>query len=115
MYMRTLQIEHAGTILETLGSGYMADMLSSAVVQETVNQIVSSMEEKYKEGSDTKEHMERLEMAHIRLEAALEVSTSAAHHCCGGGASSSAPCKSAVRRCTGASGMSEKRKKWKMG
>jgi hypothetical protein len=32
------------------------------------------MEEKYKEGSDIKEHMERLEMAHIRLEAALEVS-----------------------------------------
>lgn len=52
----------------------MADMLSSAVVQETVSQILSNVEEKYKEGSDTKEHMERLEMAHIRLEAALEVS-----------------------------------------
>ncbi|EER97896.2 hypothetical protein SORBI_3002G018800 [Sorghum bicolor] len=52
----------------------MADMLSSAVVQETVSQILSNLEEKYKEGSDTKEHMERLEMAHIRLEAALEVS-----------------------------------------
>ncbi|WVZ62716.1 hypothetical protein U9M48_012427 [Paspalum notatum var. saurae] len=54
-----------------------AEMLSSAVVQETVSLILSNMEEKYTGGSNDakqKEHMERLEMAHIRLEAALEMS-----------------------------------------
>ncbi|CAL5091716.1 unnamed protein product [Urochloa decumbens] len=52
----------------------MADMLGSAVLEETVRQILSNMEDNYKGESDTKEHMERLEMAHIRLEAALGMS-----------------------------------------
>ncbi|CAO1939893.1 unnamed protein product [Urochloa humidicola] len=52
----------------------MADMISSAVVQETVSEILSNMKAKYKGRSNPKEHMERLEMAHIRLEAALETS-----------------------------------------
>ncbi|CAL5077970.1 unnamed protein product [Urochloa decumbens] len=49
-------------------------MISSAVVQETVSEILSNMKAKYKGRSNPKEHMERLEMAHIRLEAALHTS-----------------------------------------
>jgi hypothetical protein len=54
----------------------MADMVSSAVVQESVSQIVSGMFQKYEEKQDSKvnRNLERLEMAHIRLEAALETS-----------------------------------------
>jgi hypothetical protein len=48
----------------------MADMVSSAVVQESVSQIVSGMFQKYEEKQDSKvnRNLERLEMAHIRLE-----------------------------------------------
>ncbi|KAF8731881.1 hypothetical protein HU200_015825 [Digitaria exilis] len=54
----------------------MADLVSSAIVQETVCQIVSGLVQKYeeKEESNVKRNLERLEMAHIRLEAALETS-----------------------------------------
>ncbi|KAF8690444.1 hypothetical protein HU200_040797 [Digitaria exilis] len=54
----------------------MADLVSSAIVQETVCQIVSGLVQKYeeKEESNMKRNLERLEMAHIRLEAALETS-----------------------------------------
>ncbi|TVU40671.1 hypothetical protein EJB05_14140, partial [Eragrostis curvula] len=53
----------------------MAETVSSAVVQETVNRILSGLVQKYeKYESDSNKNMERLEMAHIRLEAALETS-----------------------------------------
>ncbi|CAL5077156.1 unnamed protein product [Urochloa decumbens] len=54
----------------------MAEMVSSAVVQETVSQILSGLVHKCegKEKSSANENMERLEMAHIRLGAALETS-----------------------------------------
>ncbi|WVZ50654.1 hypothetical protein U9M48_001887 [Paspalum notatum var. saurae] len=49
---------------------------SSAVVQETVSQVLSCLVHKYeeKEEPDAKRNLERLEMAHIRLEAALKIS-----------------------------------------
>ncbi|TVU00374.1 hypothetical protein EJB05_54195, partial [Eragrostis curvula] len=52
----------------------MAEIVSSAVAQEAVNQVLSTIKERYKGKSETKEHMERMEMAHIKLEAALEMS-----------------------------------------
>ncbi|OQU88356.1 hypothetical protein SORBI_3002G017201 [Sorghum bicolor] len=53
----------------------MAEMVSSAVVQETVSQIVSCFVQKnQEEESNVNRNLERLEMAHIRLEAALETS-----------------------------------------
>ncbi|GJN10426.1 hypothetical protein PR202_ga28519 [Eleusine coracana subsp. coracana] len=54
----------------------MADAVSSAVVQHTVSQILSGLVQKYEEKyeSDVNRNLERLEMAHIRLEAALETS-----------------------------------------
>ncbi|XP_062183513.1 uncharacterized protein LOC133887544 [Phragmites australis] len=52
----------------------MAEMVSSAVVQEAVSQVLSSIRDKYEGKSNAKEHMERMEMAHIKLEAALETS-----------------------------------------
>nr|XP_034569389.1 uncharacterized protein LOC117833901 isoform X3 [Setaria viridis] len=54
----------------------MAELISSAIVQETVGQILSGLVQKYeeKEESNEKRNLERLEMAHIRLEAALETS-----------------------------------------
>jgi hypothetical protein len=54
----------------------MAENVSSAVVQESVNQILSALLKKYdeKQDSNTNSNLERLEMAHIRLEAALETS-----------------------------------------
>ncbi|CAL4932489.1 unnamed protein product [Urochloa decumbens] len=51
----------------------MAKMVSSAVVQETVSQILSGLAQKYAE-SNANSNLERLEMAHIKLEAALESS-----------------------------------------
>nr|TKV94694.1 hypothetical protein SEVIR_9G312300v2 [Setaria viridis] len=51
----------------------MAEMVSSAVVQETVSQILSGLVQRYAESNATR-NLERLEMAHIRLEAALETS-----------------------------------------
>ena len=54
----------------------MAEMVSSAVVHETVSQIVSDLINRHeeKQKSKTDENMERLELAHIKLEAALETS-----------------------------------------
>ncbi|KAG2631354.1 hypothetical protein PVAP13_2NG189200, partial [Panicum virgatum] len=54
----------------------MAELVSTAVVQETVSQILSGIVQKYeeKEESNANRNLERLEMAHIRLEAALETS-----------------------------------------
>ncbi|RCV09320.1 hypothetical protein SETIT_2G018000v2 [Setaria italica] len=54
----------------------MAEIVSSAVVQETVSQVLSGLVKKYEEidESDANRNLERLEMAHIRLEAALETS-----------------------------------------
>ncbi|CAD6253303.1 unnamed protein product [Miscanthus lutarioriparius] len=49
-------------------------MVGSAVAQEAVNEVLSRIKEGYAEKSDAKEHIERMEMAHIKLEAALEAS-----------------------------------------
>jgi len=51
-----------------------AEMVGSAVAQEAVNEVLSRIKEGYAEKSDAKEHIERMEMAHIKLEAALETS-----------------------------------------
>ncbi|CAL5034596.1 unnamed protein product [Urochloa decumbens] len=55
----------------------MAEMVSSVIVKETVSQILSGLVHKCegKEKSNANTDMERLEMAHIRLEAALEISS----------------------------------------
>ncbi|TVU42806.1 hypothetical protein EJB05_09229, partial [Eragrostis curvula] len=55
----------------------MAETVSSAVVQETVNRILSAVVKKYEEKDETcaNTNLERLEMAHIKLEAALETSS----------------------------------------
>jgi hypothetical protein len=54
----------------------MENIVSSAVVQETVSQVLSILVKNYEEieESDANRNLERLEMAHIRLEAALEIS-----------------------------------------
>ena len=54
----------------------MAELVGPAIVQETVSQILSSLVQKYdeKEESNANRNLERLDMAHIRLEAALETS-----------------------------------------
>lgn len=52
----------------------MAEIVSSAVVQETVSQIVSGLVDKYEGKLNANEILERLEMSHIKLEAALEIS-----------------------------------------
>ena len=54
----------------------MAEIVGSTVVQESVSQIVSCLFQKYEEKQNSNEfrNLERLEMAHIRLEAALETS-----------------------------------------
>ena len=54
----------------------MAEIVTSAVVQETVSQVLSGLVQKYeeKEESNVVRNLERLEMAHIKLEAALEIS-----------------------------------------
>ena len=51
-----------------------AEIVSSALAQEAVNEVLSRIKEGYAEKSDAKEHIERMEMAHIKLEAALETS-----------------------------------------
>ncbi|XP_006657411.2 uncharacterized protein LOC102721288 isoform X1 [Oryza brachyantha] len=53
----------------------MGEIISSAVVHETVNKIISGMIEKYERKSSAEEQMERLEMAQIKLEIALETSS----------------------------------------
>ena len=54
----------------------MARVVSSAVVQESVSQILSGLFQKYevKHDSTLSRNLEKLEMAYIRLEAALEIS-----------------------------------------
>ena len=54
----------------------MAEMVSSAVAEEIVTQIVSSVLDKQRQERrpSEEERLERLEMAHIKLEAALETS-----------------------------------------
>jgi len=54
----------------------MAEMVGSAVVQGAVSQILSDLIDRHegKEKSKDNENLERLEMAHIKLEAALETS-----------------------------------------
>jgi len=54
----------------------MAEIVSSALVHETVSQLLSNLVQKYEEKveSSANRNLERLEMAHIRLEAALEMS-----------------------------------------
>ena len=51
----------------------MAKIVSSTVVQVTASQILSGLVKKYevKEESNSSRNLERLEMAHIKLEAAL--------------------------------------------
>ncbi|KAG0530441.1 hypothetical protein BDA96_05G186700 [Sorghum bicolor] len=51
-----------------------AELVGSVVAQEAVNQILSRIKEGYQDKSDAKENIERMEMAHIKLEAALETS-----------------------------------------
>ncbi|PUZ68284.1 hypothetical protein GQ55_2G013900 [Panicum hallii var. hallii] len=54
----------------------MAESVSAAIVHETVSQILSGLVQKYeeKEEPNANRNLERLEMAQIRLEAALETS-----------------------------------------
>jgi hypothetical protein len=52
----------------------MGEIVSSAVVHETVNKIISGLVDKYERKSSAEEQMERLEMAQIKLEIALETS-----------------------------------------
>jgi hypothetical protein len=54
----------------------MAELVSAAIVEEAVGQILSGLVQKYEEKEETNEkrNLERLEMAHIKLEAALETS-----------------------------------------
>jgi hypothetical protein len=54
----------------------MAEIVSSAVIHETVSQILSNLVRKNEDKDESKanRNLERLEMAHIRLEAALEMS-----------------------------------------
>ncbi|CAO2148235.1 unnamed protein product [Urochloa humidicola] len=55
----------------------MAEMVSSVVIQESVSKILSGLVQKYEEKEETNANraMERIEMAHIRLEAALQTSS----------------------------------------
>ncbi|CAL5077151.1 unnamed protein product [Urochloa decumbens] len=54
----------------------MEEIITSAVVQETVSKVISGLVQNYeeKEESNLSTNLERLEMAHIRLEAALGTS-----------------------------------------
>ena len=54
----------------------MAEIVSSALVHETVSQLLSNLVQKYeyKEESRANRNLERLQMAHIWLEAALDIS-----------------------------------------
>jgi uncharacterized membrane protein YgaE (UPF0421/DUF939 family) len=70
----------------------MAEIVSSALVHETVSQLLSNLVQKYqdKEESSANRSLERLEMANIRLEAALERQRSGRplmHPCCVGAGS----------------------------
>ena len=66
-----------------------AEMVSSVVAQETVSQILSGLVKRYTESNDANRKFERLEMAHIRQDAALETSDkwqirTPMHPCCTG-------------------------------
>jgi len=52
----------------------MEEIVTSAVVQDTVSRVLSGLVQKYeeKEESNVNRNLERLDMAHIKLEAALE-------------------------------------------
>uniref|UniRef100_A0A0D9WV27 Uncharacterized protein n=1 Tax=Leersia perrieri TaxID=77586 RepID=A0A0D9WV27_9ORYZ len=52
----------------------MGEIVSSAIVHETVNKIISGMIDKYEQKTSVEEQLERLEMAQIKLELALETS-----------------------------------------
>ncbi|KAL6598189.1 hypothetical protein ACP70R_046354 [Stipagrostis hirtigluma subsp. patula] len=52
----------------------MAEMVGSVVVGEVVNRTSSFLIDRHRERLGTREGIERLEMAHIKMEAALEVS-----------------------------------------
>ncbi|CAL5034570.1 unnamed protein product [Urochloa decumbens] len=55
----------------------MAELVSTAIVQGTVSQILSGLVQKYQEkhnNSNEKRNLERIETAHIKLEVALETS-----------------------------------------
>uniref|UniRef100_A0A0A9HZJ3 WW domain-containing protein n=1 Tax=Arundo donax TaxID=35708 RepID=A0A0A9HZJ3_ARUDO len=52
----------------------MAEMVSSALIGETVNRIMSNLTGKDEEKSWGRENIERLEMAHIKMEAMLQIS-----------------------------------------
>jgi hypothetical protein len=45
-----------------------AETVSSAVAQEAVNQVLSRIEEGYKDKSDAKENIERMAMEHFKME-----------------------------------------------
>ena len=53
----------------------MAKVVYSAIVEETVSQILSGLVQKYevKEESNSSKNLERLEMAHIKMESVLDV------------------------------------------
>jgi len=53
----------------------MTEIVSSAIVHETVSQILSGLVQKYevKEESNSSKNLERLEMAHIKMESVLDV------------------------------------------
>ncbi|KAJ1274808.1 hypothetical protein BS78_05G088800 [Paspalum vaginatum] len=50
------------------------ELVGSVVVQEACSQALSSLSNRYQRRSNPKDHIERMEMAHIKLEAALETS-----------------------------------------
>lgn len=53
----------------------MAEIVASAVVSETLSRISSFLIDKYRDRKSSEiDDTERLEMAHIRMEAALEAS-----------------------------------------
>ncbi|KAL6654892.1 hypothetical protein ACP70R_008357 [Stipagrostis hirtigluma subsp. patula] len=63
--------ETKGLPIEQIGKD---TILMAANTKEAVTRLLSSVTDKYEETSNTKEHMDRMEMAHIKLEAALEMS-----------------------------------------
>ena len=50
------------------------EIVTSAVAQEAVNQVLSRFKDRCEQNSEAKDRIERMEMAHIKLEAALETS-----------------------------------------
>ena len=74
----------------------MAEIVRSAVAEEIAKQIVSGILDKLgRKPNEEEEHLERLEMAQIKLEAALETSDK--------WRISDASLRSATTRCAGAS------------